>query len=236
MGAKPDILFAFGGAELWKEAEEALGGRDDIHFAVMPSTLVGALRFPPRGARLPDSFFSDANLYDEEDEEARRKAVIYGIRLGLAFDRWIFDTMYSTFDPSFIVKRSVGIWHDIAEAEKNGSDARLLLGCGGFMAGVARRIVGEELTDGEALAIGLVMEAGLALRVGVAREKYFDDLVGMLNYWGYPLGMDVDTDTLRTAILGVSHPDDEVTFYLAKNRGHCVPYTITYEKLIALLG
>ena len=54
--------------------------------------------------------------------------------------------------------------------------------------------------------------------------------------WGYPLGIDADSETLRGAILGASSPSDEVTFYLAKKRGHCVPYTITYEKLIALLG
>ncbi len=233
--ASPEILFAFGEGETWRGAEEVVREMPHIHFAVMPATFRGALTIPPRGARIPDSFFCDADLFTEEKEETYREGIIYAIRLGLAFDRWVFDAMYSSFDPSPVVRRSVGIWHDLIKAEEVGSEARKYLSCGGYLAKVAKRL-DESLTDAEALGIGLLWESKIARAVGVAREKYYDDLLGMLSFWGFPLGIEVSREELTEAVQGVAAPQDEVTLYLAKKRGHCVPYSISYEKLIALLG
>lgn len=233
---RPSVLFVLGGGKLWQVTERLMTAYPAIHYAVMPTTFAGALRVPARGARLPDSFFFDGETLSTLTEEAYREGIAYAVRLGMTFDRWVFEAVYATVPHGEIVRRSVGIWHDIREAEdSHNSHARERYAFGTVLGRAIHTLSGGELTEGEALAIGMVLEAGVATRGGISRGRYFGDLVGMLTFRGLPTAFDVSVDSLIEALKKQEVSAKEVTLCLPVRCGECVPHTLTYDKLSVLL-
>lgn len=227
-----DVVFAFGDAFLWRCVEAAVEG-SDTHYVVMPTTFRAGLRIPPYGARIPDSFFCDADLFLSESEEAYQSAIPYAVEMGLAFDKWFFDTMYSSFNPAPVVRRAVDFWVHLIKAEQKGISP--IRARRSVLADVVKGL-DESLTDSESLAIGLVWEARIARAMGVARENYLADLTGMFAFWGFPLGIAYTEAELLAALADKVDGDGHVVLYLPRKRGECVPYGLAPQNIVTLLG
>lgn len=230
--SKTQIVFGFGDAELWRSVERGVEGQA-VHFAWMPTTFRAGLRVPPYGARIPDSFFCDADLFLSESEEAYQSAIPYAVEMGLTFDKWFFDTMYSSFNPAPVVRRVVDFWVHLAKAEQKG--ASTLRKRRAVLADVVKAL-DETLTDAESLAIALVWEARIARGIGASRENYLDDLVGMFSFWGFPLNIACTAEELLAALADKVDEEGQIVLYLPRKRGECAPYALTPQNIVTLLG
>ncbi len=227
------LVVAFGGGKIWEATEGAMTQLEGGFYCVVPTTFAGGLRMPKPGARLPDAFFSDPDTYESASEASRMTGLVLATRLGLVFDKWIFGSLYSSFDKGEIVMRNTRIWCDLCLAEQNGSMARRLLG---FGEGMARGILlaAPEFTPCEALALGMLMEAKIGRKAGAVRGKYLKDLEGLLFYRGLPTGIDGDTDAICDLIQSQMGDETSLTLYIPKKAGECIPTTFTFEELKTL--
>ncbi len=236
LGGEYDILFAFGGGRLWEQCEIAMATYPERHFAVMPTTFSGGMRIPGRGCVLPDSFFYDEAVTETQPESCRLGGIVSSVRLGMTLDRKSFDMVYSSFPEGELVRRSVTIWHDICVAEKAGSRAREYLAFGSALAGKVLAMMGEEITPWEALSVGMRMEGTVAVRFGVAKEKYLHDLIGVLLFYGLPTAIHASPGEWETVLCEAGAPSQTVSLMLPVKKGECVRYALTVGELLSIIN
>lgn len=180
-----------------------------------------AMTLPPVGERLAELTVTDVSCFAAPGTAAFSEGVIRAMQLGMCVDADLFAEVYSSFDLEKLTSVARLILGDIAAAEQNGSRARQYLNFGRLAAEAVKKIAPGELTEGEALTVGMELEMRIGVRAGRCRPDALHDLDGAISYYGFPRRLDCTKEELLTALCGGHTPDEPVTLALPQRIGKC---------------
>jgi len=139
------------------------------------------------------------------------EVIKYGLGEDREFFRWLSDNRRSILerDPDTLlemVKRCIELKASIVEEdEKETSGARTRLNLGHTVAhGLEASSGYSEIKHGDAVAIGLVVAARMAVMLNLCRDETLAELLELLEFFGLPVRPD--------------RPFDEVVAYLMKDK------------------
>jgi len=151
------------------------------------------------------------SLPDEEFRQGMAEVIKYGLGEDREFFRWLSDNRRSILerDPDTLlemVKRCIELKASIVkEDEKETSGARTRLNLGHTVAhGLEASSGYSEIKHGDAVAIGLVVAARMAVMLNLCRDETLAELLELLEFFGLPVRPD--------------RPFDEVVAYLMKDK------------------
>lgn len=200
-------------------------------FVCLMERLTDYLTLSPAGTRPPDRVFCDPDLFPAAEDPG---ATVLAIHWGMVFDRGLFDMMYATHTAGAVAQRVTGMAQDLLRAEQDGSPARDYLRFGSTVGDALSAVTEGELTPAEALAVGMLTEARIAARAGIAKTPYLRDLDGVLTFRGLPREVEVPPAQWLSAL--PTDAEGSVTLYLPERIGACAPHSFTPTQLTRLYG
>ncbi len=189
-----------------------------------------AFCLPPEGLPAPLLTLVDPTLYAPEDLTA---ALPYALRPGILFDKHLFSLVYSSFDPVTLFTRGCRLMQDLAREDAGNVRARLAFGT--MMAEVIHHLAGGELTDAEALALGMLYEVRLGAKLGVSNPRKLADLEGVLAYHGFPRAIAASGEELSSAFTTLFGAQETQTLTLPVAIGKCRTAEYATETIARLL-
>ena len=196
--------------------DASVGGKTGVNTS-QGKNLVGA--FHP-----PKAVIADPNTLDTLPEREFRSGLAEAVKHGLIADESYFEWIERHADPILqrdpetlvrLVRRSVEIKAEVVGEDERESGRRAILNAGHTVAHALESASGYRLSHGEAVALGLVAETELSVRLGVAEPRLSTRLVPILRQLGLPVRLPDGLD--RAEVLARMTSDK-------KNRGaevHC---------------
>ena len=198
------------------------------------TSFLDACKLLPQGVEMPYITIYDPNFYTP-GSEAFTEGLVHLVQLGICLDAGLFDMVYSSFSLEKLVKRVTTMMVEVEEAVRDGSNAREYLTFGEPITTALAQVGNGELSQGEAMALGMLWTARCGVRAGRFPHQLYQDLDGVLSYLGLPRDYEVDGEEMKKAILGDREVAENITLYLPWKKGACVPFETTYETLFRLL-
>ena len=201
--------------------DAAIGGKSGVDTPA-GKNLVGAIHHP-------GIVWIDPTFLDTLPLAARREGLAEAIKHAVIADatylEWLLAAMPTLVDPAPIphaiaatlVDRSVAIKADVVAADEREANRRQVLNLGHTIGHAIEQVSGYAIPHGAAVAIGMVAEARLAVRLGLAAADVPDRIVAVLRAAGLPITCPPTLD--RTAILAATRQDK-------KTRGGAVRYAL----------
>lgn len=156
----------------------------------------------PRGKNLLGAFHPPVLVLADTDalatlpDEGYRAGLAETVKHGLMADRPYFEWLereapaLRSRDPGAVqelVRRSVAIKAAIVSADERESGQRAILNAGHTVGHALEQAAGWSLTHGEAVAMGLVVEAWIARRAGLAPQELDQRVTCLLEELGLPV-------------------------------------------------
>ncbi len=178
--------------------DAAIGGKTGVDTAA-GKNLVGA--FHPPHAVLCDPELL-ATLDDRRYREGLAEAVKHAVTMDAAYADWIADHAPAILrrDPDTLtrlVHRSAELKAAVVTADERESGRRAVLNAGHTIGHAIEHAADYTIPHGEAVAIGLVLEARLGEAMRIARTGTADRIAALLGALGLPVNVPVDLDAPR---------------------------------------
>ncbi|HEY5571615.1 MAG TPA: 3-dehydroquinate synthase [Anaerolineales bacterium] len=177
-------------------ADSSLGGKTGIDLR-QGKNLVGAFHAP----RL---VLSDPNTLDTLPEEELRAGLAEVVKAGIIGDPALFnkcaegwEAVQSDWDE--VVRRAMAVKIRVIEADPFEHGPRAALNLGHTVGHAVEMAANFAMKHGQAVAIGMVVEAHLAERVGLAEKGLAEEIAGVLRGLGLPTEVPAGLD--KRAIL-----------------------------------
>jgi 3-dehydroquinate synthase len=177
-------------------ADSSLGGKTGIDLR-QGKNLVGAFHAP----RL---VLSDPNTLDTLPEEELRAGLAEVVKAGIIGDPALFNkcsegwaAVQSDWDE--VVRRAMAVKIQVIEADPFEHGRRAALNLGHTVGHAVELAANFAMKHGQAVAIGMVVEAHLAERVGLAEKGLAEEIAGVLRGLGLPTEVPAGLD--KRAIL-----------------------------------
>lgn len=142
----------------------------------------------------PSAVFMDLNVLSSLPVKEFRNGIVEMLKHGLIRDKVLFQTLQSHAhgmnEPSFLLEtiyNSCVIKKNIVEQDERDAGLRNLLNFGHTIGHVIEAIEGFQLSHGEAVAIGMIVEAHLAMRYGCLKASIVDEIEQTLRNFALPL-------------------------------------------------
>ncbi|MEY4608300.1 MAG: hypothetical protein RL625_517 [Gemmatimonadota bacterium] len=201
--------------------DAAIGGKCGVDTAA-GKNLVGALYHP--GIVWIDPTFLDT-LPLAQRREGLAEAIKHGVIADGAYLEWLLATMPVLVTPGplppaiaqELVDRSVGIKCDVVAADEREANRRQILNFGHTIGHAIEQCSSYAITHGDAVAMGMMVEARLAVRLGLAEAHLPARIAAVLLAAGLPMAMPATMD--RSAIVAATQQDK-------KARGGLVRYAL----------
>ena len=208
--------------------DSSVGGKTAVNFGGYKNQ-VGAFHQPSLVICDPDLF---GTLSPEQYADGMAEAIKYGV----AFDRSLFETIYSTHDIAEVIRRSVQIKADVVGADEYDRGVRQLLNFGHTVGHAIEKITDHEFTHGQAVAVGMIVMTRCALHMGFCEQDFLDDLIGCITYHGLPSAVLADAEELICAMKNdKKRRGDEIALVLPKRLGECRMETVKLSELGRLI-
>ena len=201
--------------------DAAIGGKTGVDTPA-GKNLVGAFHHP-------ELVLIDPALLTTLPASARRAGLAEAIKHGVIADAAYLDDIVAQLprllgdgpldDPATraLVDRSVDIKVDIVARDEREAGLRQVLNVGHTLAHALEQVTGYRLAHGEAVAIGMVLEARLAEDLGHARPGLADRIADICTAAGLPVTLPSGVDP--DAVVAATHTDK-------KSRGGTVRYSL----------
>ncbi|MCU0484805.1 MAG: 3-dehydroquinate synthase [Anaerolineales bacterium] len=177
-----------------------------IHWIAVPTTLLGMADAAiggktgfdlPQGKNLVGSFYpprlvlADLNTLKTLPEEELRAGLAEAVKSGLIGDEELFNLCCQGWEMAAqnidkIVRRSMAVKIRLVQADPDERSQRAALNLGHTIGHAVEKASAYRLRHGEAVAIGLVVEARLAEQIKVARRGLADRIAACLGGLGLP--------------------------------------------------
>ena len=193
-----------------------------------------ATRLYSKGTPLPYITVYDLGFYDPTSPTFR-EGLVNLLHLGISCDAGLFDMVYSSFQLEKLLRRATNILQDMGEAEEAGSTIRDRLTFGYTLATPLLALAGGELTQEEALSIGMLWEATCGVKAGRVPLRLRCDLDGALSYLGCPRGYDIPLEDVRAHLLAHASEEDTLTLSLPQKKGTSAPFSLTLKTFLSLM-
>lgn len=134
----------------------------------------------------------------------------------------------------YLVKRSVEIKAGIVEADEREGGVRRLLNLGHTWGHALEKVYG--IPHGQAVSLGMVVAAKLAIRLGLLPDTGMKRLVNVLQLYGLPVSMPVDKEKVFEAMLRDKKKEKSgIHYILPVALGNAIVREIPVEELRTLI-
>lgn len=222
-----------------------------IRYVQIPTTLLAALDSSVGGKtgvnlggyknqvgafHQPSLVICDPDVLKTLTEEQYADGMAEAIKYGVAFDRSLFEMIYSSHDISEVIHRCVQIKADVVSADETERGVRRLLNFGHTVGHAIEKMTDHEFTHGQAVAVGMVIVTRCALKMGFCEEDFLSDLIGCITYHGLPRSVIATAEELISAMkTDKKRQGDNITLILPKRLGECRPETVRLPDLPRLI-
>lgn len=189
--------------------DAAIGGKCGVDTPA-GKNLVGAIHHP--GLVWIDPTFLET-LPLAARREGLAEAIKHGVIAEASYLAWLHATMPTLVDASplprgiahALVERSVGIKCEIVAADEREANRRQVLNLGHTIGHAIEQVSGYAVAHGEAVAIGMMAEARLAVRLGLAATAVPERISEVVRAAGLPTALPMAMDP--AAILAATRQD-----------------------------
>lgn len=189
--------------------DAAIGGKSGVDTPT-GKNLVGAIHHP--GIVWIDPTFL-ATLPLAARREGLAEAIKHGVIADASYLEWLHAQMPALVDAAplpretanELVERSVAIKGAVVAADEREAHRRQVLNFGHTIGHAIEQVSGYAVTHGEAVAIGMVAEARLAVRLGLAAASVPERIIEVVHAAGLPIALPTSLD--RDAILAATRQD-----------------------------
>lgn len=180
--------------------------------AMVDASLGGKTGFdPPAGKNLVGAFHAprlvvaDPDVLSTLPEEEFISGMAEVIKHGVIQDPVLFSCCEDLGDLAELVSRAMGVKVRIIQEDPYEQGIRAALNLGHTVGHGVEKVSGFEIRHGEGVAIGMVIEARMAEKIGIAESGLADKIATMLDAVGLPTEIPPDLD--RQAIIDVMKLD-----------------------------
>lgn len=225
-----------------------------IEFIQLPTTLLAAVDSSVGGKTAvdlkagknlagafwqPSGVYCDCNTFQTLEPEIWADGMAEAIKYGVILDRELFERFEKGFSEEEypdMVAACVGIKRDVVEEDEKDAGRRQLLNFGHTLGHGVEKCSGYRVSHGHAVAIGMVLAAGLAEKIGFAQEPCSKRLKDLLLKNNLPISTDIPMEELvRAAAVDKKRRGSRLTLVLPRRIGDCRLYDINIEELEDLL-
>lgn len=189
--------------------DAAIGGKCGVDTPA-GKNLVGAI-YHPGIVWIDPSFLETLPLAARR--EGLAEAIKHGVIADASYLEWLHAQMSTLVDTAplpraiahALVEHSVAIKSEVVAADEREANRRQVLNLGHTIAHAIEQVSGYTITHGEAVAIGMVAEARLAVRLGLAAAAVPERITEVVRAAGLPIALPPSVD--RDAILAATRQD-----------------------------
>lgn len=172
--------------------------------------------------------------------EVVKHGIIYDQEFFVFLDRYASELLAKLECPIVqAISRSVEIKRDVVQQDEREGGLRAILNCGHTVSHAIELLSGYgKYRHGEALSIGMVTEALLAERIGVAEAGLADEIARVLAKMRLPVGMDAamaTEDMIRAAELDKKTLGGRLRLALPSRIGECSVVEVSREALASAI-
>lgn len=189
----------------------------------------------------PSAVFCDCDTFKTLPAETLADGISESIKYGCILDRGLFEKFeagVTAADYEEVVERCVSIKRDVVEKDERDTGLRQLLNFGHTVGHGIEKNAEYEISHGHAVAVGMVIAAGIAEKLGFAQESCRERIVRTLQKYGLPTKTVYSAEALAKAALSDKKRNGSaLTLILPRRIGECALYKTKaddVEKLIAL--
>lgn len=191
----------------------------------------------------PDFVYTDVNFIKTLNEKEYLNGIAEVIKYGFVCDKELFQFIEENKKAIreresdkllHIVHQCIRIKAEIVGIDENDVDFRQILNFGHTIGHGIESISNFKISHGEAVAIGMNLEAYIAVRTGRLNENEYNRLLTILNYFKLPISpghIDLDK-TLEIMKLDKKRISNNIKFALPDTLGHAVLVSDIKQNLI----
>ncbi len=220
-----------------------------IEFIQVPTTLLAAVDASvggktavnlSAGKNLAGAFWQpslvlcDCDVFQTLPAPVFADGMAEAVKAGMIADAQLLDMLEDGAQPlPALVARCVQIKRGLVAADERDVGDRQLLNFGHTAAHAIERATDFQVSHGSAVAIGMVMMARAAWRLGVSEEDCAPRLAALLQKLGLPTRTDLPASVLAEAALrDKKRSGAEITLVLPIRRGRCILHRARVEELM----
>lgn len=226
-----------------------------IEFIQLPTTLLAAVDSSVGGKTAidleagknlagafwqPSGVYCDCHTFKTLAPEIWADGMAEAIKYGMILDRELFERFEKGFSEEEypdMIAACVGIKRDVVEEDEKDTGKRQLLNFGHTLGHGVEKCSNYKVSHGHAVAIGMILAAGLAEKIGFAEENCSKRLEALLLKNRLPVSTDIPMEELvKAAAVDKKRKGNRLTLILPKRIGDCRLYDINIEELEALLS
>ncbi len=205
--------------------DAAIGGKTGVDTSY-GKNLIGTMYYPK-------AIFADLDLLQTLPEKEWFNGLAEILKMGLIRDPAIWEmAQKNRKDPDLILKAIQGKI-EIVEQDPTEQGMRRILNFGHTIGHALETVSHYEMSHGEAVAIGSVIEAHLSMRLGYLSEKDFEPIQAMYTHWSLKLPKDYTRAKLLQAMSrDKKKARGEIRFVLIDKIGHAMPFEGDYCRTV----
>jgi len=212
-----------------------------IDFVQLPTTLLAAVDSSvggktgvnlKAGKNLAGAFHQpiyvlcDCDCLDTLSYDILADGISESIKYGVIFDRELFDKLKNDDIRDSIVEvtaKCIQLKADVVERDVLDKGDRQLLNLGHTFGHAIEKCSNYEVSHGHAVAIGMVLAARAAVKMGMLDEIAVDEVIEILEKYDLPTKTDIDPSKLLEVMLNdKKRTGDSINLVLPESIGHCV--------------
>jgi len=187
----------------------------------------------------PDLVLCDVSLLSTLPEDVFKDGMAEVIKYGMIADRSLFETT-PLVD---IITKCIDIKRDIVTQDEFESGKRKLLNFGHTVGHAIEKLSNYEISHGQAVSIGMVIETRVAVQLGICDESCMNELIKMLEQHGLPTsthGLPGKTifsskELAEVCLSDKKRAGDSITIVFPEKIGKCILKEIPVDELEGLI-
>lgn len=207
--------------------DSSVGGKTAINLNV-GKNLVGAFW-------QPKAVICDCRTFATLEKEVFAEGIAEAIKYGVILDEQLFSLLAENIleeDIEGVVERCVLIKRDVVEEDEFDRGQRKLLNFGHTIGHSIEKCSHYNITHGQAVAIGMVIEARIAEKIGFTTAKCSERIIEILKKYNLPYRTDFTAQELaQVALTDKKRELDRLDLVLPKRIGQCELYNIDINEI-----
>ena len=131
-----------------------------------------------------------------------------------------------------IIAQCIAMKRDLVEEDERDTGKRQLLNFGHTIGHAIEQLSHQQISHGQAVALGMVMETRAAVRMGLCPENALSQLIKLLEQFELPTAQTFCAENLLEAALGdKKRHGDMITVVTPRKFGKCELYTMNIEQM-----
>lgn len=187
----------------------------------------------------PSAVICDCDTFKSLPAETLADGISESIKYGCILDQTLFEKFeagVTESDHEAVVERCVSIKRDVVQQDERDTGLRQLLNFGHTVGHGIEKNADYGISHGHAVAIGMVIAAGIAEKLGFAQEPCRERIIKTLQKYNLPTKTSYSAEALAKAALSDKKRDGgTLTLILPKRIGDCTLYKTKTDHIVGLI-